>query len=205
MSYCDIIKYKGKDMQQLLTVKENEKYLRQISKNVDFSDNTYKEDIKNLKDFFKNNKVGYALASIQLAIPKRIIYINSTSEDCKANQVGTVLINPVITKSQGKTEFWEACFSCGLGELGLVERPYKIEVEYIDENGKKNSTSFEGFSATVISHEIDHLDGIFHLDRAKQRVSIDGEKRFEFRNEHPYKIISKTCEFEYVSVKVKEN
>lgn len=54
--------------------KEDEEYLRQISKEVDFKTDNYKEYIENLKWYVENNDV-YALASVQIGIPKRIIYI----------------------------------------------------------------------------------------------------------------------------------
>ena len=40
-----------------------------------------------------------------------------------------VMINPVIISKVGLTRYWEACASC-LDNIGLVERPYKIEVKY---------------------------------------------------------------------------
>ena len=57
---------------------------------------------------------------------------------------------------------------------------------------------FEGFSSTVISHELDHLDGIFHMDRAKELMQMPASQRIEFRKQHPYKIISKDCDFAYM-------
>lgn len=184
-------------MLKLITTDENEAYLRQKSKDVDFDgDSTYLSEIEELKRFLEENPIGFALASIQLGIAKKIIVIKSTSEDASSNDE-MVLINPKIISMRGKTLFYEACFSCGLCNMGLVERPYQIEVEYCDINGVKKINVFEGFVATVISHEIDHLEGIFHLDRAKEIQIIEYDQRTSFRKEHPYTIISKNCEFKY--------
>ena len=47
----------------------------------------------------------------------------------------------------------------------------------------------------MLSHELDHLDGILHMDVAKELLVMPKEERKEFRKEHPYKVISKTCEY----------
>ena len=187
-------------MLNLMTTKENEKYLRQLSEDVDFSDPNLEKEVNELKEFLKENPIGYALASIQLGIPKKIICISSTQEDGVRDGDMLVLLNPKIISQKGRTEFWEACFSCGTSNMGLVERPYSITLEYCDIDGNKYNKTFEGFICTVLSHEIDHLYGIFHLDRAKDFISLEYEDRIAYRKEHPYKIYSKTCDFEYEEI-----
>jgi peptide deformylase len=79
----------------------------------------------------------------------------------------SVFINPKITVLD-KTEqgFWEGCLS--VPELrGLVYRPRKIRVDYLDRDGKKKSVVAEGFLATVFQHELDHLDGVLFVDRIR--------------------------------------
>ena len=80
--------------------------------------------------------------------------------------------------------------------MGLVIRPYEINLEYYDIKGNKHKEKFEGFSSTVLSHELDHLDGILHMDIAEQVIVMSKEERKEFREQHPYNIISKTCKYE---------
>lgn len=186
-------------MLKALTIKDNEKFLRQVSKTVSFKDNDLQQNLKDIKQYCIANNGLYALACIQLGIPKRIVYIKSTKpNDTTANAENEqfLMINPEIISKKGKTEFWEACVS-GLNNLGLVERPYEIVVKYQDEKGIFQIQKFEGFSSTVISHELDHLDGIFHMDRAKKLMQMPASERIEFRKQHPYKIISKDCEFDY--------
>ena len=111
------------------TIATDEDYLRQISKPVLFEDNSYRKDIKLLEEFCLNNKC-FALAAIQIGIPKRIVYLKNTSLDVsledKDYNEKKILINPVIISRKGHTKFWEACVSC-LDNMGLVERPYKIK------------------------------------------------------------------------------
>ena len=196
MLYC---LWGGFTMLTALTIKDSEKFLRQVSKVVDFSDNKLSENLRDIKEYCASKDNLYALACIQLGIPKRIVYIkstkpNDTSANAEKDQV--LMINPEILSKRGKTEFWEACVS-GLDNFGLVERPYEILVKFQNEKGEEKQQLFEGFAATVVSHELDHLDGIFHMDRAKELIQMPANERINFRNLHPYKIISKTCEFEY--------
>lgn len=144
------------------------------------------------------------MAAIQFGINKRIVFIKSTTQNDTSPNSQILMINPEIISKEGRTEFWEACVS-GLNNLGLVERPYRVVVKYYDKNGKEHLQDFEGFSATVISHELDHLDGIFHMDRAKQVIQLTPEERLEFRKNNQYKIISTTGAFEYKNLYQENN
>ena len=50
------------------------------------------------------------------------------------------------------------------------------------------------FEATVLSHELDHLDVILHMDIAEEVLNMTPEERKAYREEHPYEVISKICE-----------
>lgn len=104
-------------------------------------------------------------------------------------------LNPVIINKEGLTEYWEACASC-LDNCGKVLRPYKIDLEYYDIDGNKYLETFEGFEATVLSHEMDHLDGILHIDIALELLQMPLEERIEWRKTHEYKIYSKTGDYD---------
>lgn len=182
------------------TIENDEKYLRQVSKIVSFDDDSYKKEVELLEKFCLENEC-FALAAIQIGIPKRIVYLKNTSLDVslsdKDYNEARVLINPIVIFRKGHTKFWEACVSC-LDNMGLVSRPYEMEVEYYDLDGNKKSRTFIGFEATVLSHELDHLDGVLHMDIAEQVLSIPREERKKFRDEHPYEIISKTCDYDKI-------
>lgn len=148
------------------------------------------------------------MAAVQVGIPKRLIYLKNTNleivekhqrdektEEEKNYNERKILINPVITSKEGLTEYWETCASC-LDNMGLVKRPYKITVEYYDLNGNKHNEDFTGFPATVICHEVDHLDGVLHTDISEQIIVMQEEERKIFRQTHGYNIISKTGIFE---------
>ena len=191
-----------------ITINDDEKFLRQVSKEVDIkNDKELINDIKVLEEYCKNNSV-MAMAAVQLGIPKRLIYLKntnidiinkmqnntSTDEDNSYNE-GRVLINPVILKREGLTDYWEACASC-LDNFGHVRRPYKITLEYEDMNAQKHEVIFKGFESTVLSHEFDHLNGILHMDIADKVMVLPKEERKVFRRTHGYNVISKTGNYE---------
>ena len=179
------------------TIEHDEEYLRQISKEVDLSDKSYLDDIKLLEQFCQENEC-FALAAVQIGIPKRIVYLKNTTLDVPLDDMNynesKVLINPTIISRKGKTKYWEACLSC-LDNMGLVVRPYSILVHYTDINGNEQEETYEGFESTVLSHELDHLDGILHMDIAEEVLVMTREERKVFRESHPYEIISKTCKY----------
>lgn len=191
-----------------ITIYDNEQFLRQVSKSVDISDvEQLKKDIQVLENFCKENQV-MAMASVQLGIPKRLIYLkntnldiinkmqsNSETEEEGQYNESRILINPIIIKKEGLTEYWEACASC-LDNCGRVLRPYKITLEYYDTEKNKHTEVFEGFEATVLSHEYDHLDGILHIDIAEEVIEMPVEERKKWRQTHGYVIISKEGEYE---------
>lgn len=180
-----------------ITIAENEEYLRQISGEVNFNDKSYFEDIKRLEEYCKEREV-FAMAAVQIGIPKRLIYLKNTRLD-KIEEAGwneaKVLINPVITKRTGYTKYWEACASC-LDNMGLVARPYRIEVEYCDVDGNILHETYKGFESTVLSHEYDHLNGVLHIDKSEEIIIMSPEERKIFRMEHDYEIISKRGDYE---------
>ena len=189
-----------------ITIADNEEYLRQISIPVDLNDKTLKHDITILEEYCLNNNV-LAMAAVQLGIPKRLIYLKNTNLDI-VNKIQTdsiakeeqhynearILINPVIISKEGLTTYWEACASC-LNNFGHVKRPYKIVVEYYDINNQKHLDTFEGFESTVLAHEMDHLDGILHIDKSIELYDMPVEERKEFRKTHTMEIIKKDGEF----------
>ena len=113
-----------------------------------------------------------------------------------------VLINPVVLKREGLTLYWESCASC-LDNMGLVKRPYRIEVLYYDPSGEKHVDIFEGFESTVLNHELDHLDGILHIDKSLEIKVLPAKERAKFRQTHDYEIISKDGDFEKLSQEYK--
>ena len=185
---------------RLRTIKHDEKYLRQTSSDVLKGDPDLKQEIEILSNYCRSNGNLMALASVQIGIPKKIIYIMKTDEydalkenDFEDKKI--VMINPCILEEKGETYYWEACASC-MDNMGLVKRPYSIRVEYFDQNFNYKTAVFEGFKATVLSHEYDHLFGILHIDIAEEVYQMPAEERKAWRINHGYKVYSKTGNYE---------
>ncbi len=185
------------------TILNDEEYLRQISQPVDLNNENYKEEVKLLEKFCLETEC-FALAAVQIGIPKRMIYLKNTTLDVPLENMNynesKILINPVVIFRKGHTKYWEACLSC-LDNMGLVNRPYEMTIQYYDENGMEHIETFEGFKVTVLSHELDHLDGILHMDIAEETLTMSKEERKQFREEHPYEIISKDCDYDEIFTK----
>ena len=62
----------------LITIADNEAYLRQISKPVNIKDDDLDQNLLALEKYCQENDV-LAMASVQIGIPKRIIYLKNTS------------------------------------------------------------------------------------------------------------------------------
>lgn len=75
------------------------------------------------------------------------------------------LINPEIKPlTEEMSSHWEGCLSVP-GMRGKVARPNKIQVDALDQKGEELSFVAEGFAATVVQHECDHLMGKIYVDR----------------------------------------
>lgn len=72
--------------------------------------------------------------------------------------IDIVMINPVILNRSQPYETEEGCLS--LEGVRKTKRFRKIKVRFQDESFKAQTQEFEGWTAQVIQHECDHLDGI---------------------------------------------
>lgn len=107
------------------------------------------QDLKDTLLAYRDRCVG--LAANMIGVRKRIIAIN----DGKL----FVMLNPEIIKCSGRYyEAEEGCL-CHEGEKKTM-RYEKIKVSFIDEKGVKKLQTFNGFTAQIIQHEIDHCEGI---------------------------------------------
>lgn len=111
--------------------------------------------------------IGLAAPQVHRAVQLAIIEIVDDNErypDMSDQALG-VYINPRITVLDKQEQgFWEGCLS--VPELrGLVHRPRKVRIDYMDQNAKPKSLEAEGFLATVFQHELDHLAGKLFIDR----------------------------------------
>ena len=69
-----------------------------------------------------------------------------------------IMVNPVITAKFGEYETEEGCLS--LTGVRKAKRWQRITVKYQDQAYKQRTGNFEGFTAQIIQHEIDHCNGV---------------------------------------------
>lgn len=129
--------------------------------------------IENMKKWVIELK-GVGLAAPQVGAPYRLfVYViseeaRSYRQDASETIPLTTLINPWYKPiiEAGTSDDWERCFSVET-KMGKIRRYKAIEYGGQDENGNEISSRAEGFTARVLQHEIDHLNGnlIVHLFR----------------------------------------
>lgn len=132
---------------------------------------TIKEMRKLSLDWEKEHpyELSAAMAAPQIGVLKRIIIVRDDMED-KKNAHFTALINPVVTKTEGKTvKDYEGCLSVP-SIYGMVPRPLKVRVRARTEDGKEVRIKASGELARTLLHEIDHLDGVLFIDRIRDKA-----------------------------------
>ena len=91
------------------------------------------------------------MAANMIGVRKRIIVFDNEGTDM-------VMFNPVILKKEGQYDTEEGCLS--LPGTRKTLRYQEILVEYQDTAWKKRRKQFSGWTAQIIQHECDHLEGI---------------------------------------------
>ncbi len=162
------------------------KNLRKKSKKVHLIDTSVVKLVEKMEkttldwEASREHELGVALAAAQINDLRRVVVIRNNFED-KSDKTFKILINPKITKLEGKVEDdYEGCLSIS-DIYGLVPRHTKVRVKAQDLNGNEINLKAEGFLARVLQHEIDHTNGIVFIDHIKDspdsffRLETDGK------------------------------
>ncbi len=91
------------------------------------------------------------MAANMIGVGKRIIVFVSEGE-------AMTMFNPEILRRAEPYEAEEGCLS--LGGTRKARRYRKIKVQYQNERLQLRIKTFSGWTAQIIQHEIDHLNGI---------------------------------------------
>jgi len=137
--------------------------LRQVSQPVKAIDNKIISFISNLEETLSSLHGCVGIAAPQVGLFERIIIVDISSRPQHKNHGHLVLINPVITFSDGNSIGREGCLSVP-EYIGKVQRSQNIEVEAQNEVGDIVNYQMEGYEARAVQHEIDHLDGKLFID-----------------------------------------
>jgi len=165
-------------------VQKEAKVLREKAKEVPITEITspkFKKLIAEMKKALAKEEDGIALAAPQIGASWRI-FIVSKKLPVFANKEATplandlIFINPEIKKvSKEKTWLPEGCLSCRW-LYGEVKRSTKCTVKAYNEKGGCFELGASGLLAQVFQHEIDHLNGILFIDKAKSLEEYKPEK-----------------------------
>ena len=114
-----------------------------------------KEDLAVAKDLLEtlaaHKETCVGMAANMIGVEKRIIAFDNGGKYM-------VMLNPEFIKQSGEYETEESCLSL-VGERKTT-RYEEIEVEYEDMQFNKQRRKYSGWTAQIIQHECDHLEGI---------------------------------------------
>ena len=108
------------------------------------------QDLLETLIFHKVECVG--MAANMIGVYKRIIAFNNEGNY-------EVMLNPEVVKASGEFETEEGCLSL-LGGPRRTKRFRKIKVQYQTLDMKVRLKTYQGFTAQIIQHEIDHCNGV---------------------------------------------
>ena len=118
---------------------------------------------------------GVGLAAPQVGIEQKLLVLNP-SGDKKDPSGERVLCNPKITRKKKREFGEEGCLSFP-NIQAEVERWIEITVTYLDLDGQEQTLRCDGWLARIVQHEIDHLEGVFFVDRltATEKLRVKGQ------------------------------
>lgn len=172
-------------------VQTGDPILRAVAQEIpkkDIGSPTLRTLIADMKKLLAKEKYGVALAAPQVgesvrlfivagkALIKRKRAANKPKDETEATEEylegiepeDEVYINPVFVKmSRAKKDKHEGCLSVR-GTWGYVPRAEKATVRAVNERGEEFTRGASGFLAHIFQHEMDHLEGVLYIDKAKE-------------------------------------
>jgi len=120
---------------------------------------------------YEENGLGLAANQVGVDLNLFIIDISSVEDDEKTH----AFINGEIIGSSGESWFEEGCLSIPDVRLN-IKRPDTIQFKFQDVSRKEHLEEFDGLMARAIQHEVDHLNGVFIVDRVSQTTKMSVDK-----------------------------
>tara|TARA_Y100000590_G_scaffold247014_1_gene277522 strand:+ start:3081 stop:3698 length:618 start_codon:yes stop_codon:yes gene_type:complete len=122
---------------------------------------------------------GIGLSANQVGKPYRMFIMGGQPQI--ENGKVYACFNPKIIKSSKETvRFKEGCLSFPFLFLD-IERPQRVEVEFLDENLNRKEYQMDGIMARCFQHELDHMDGIVFTEKvSKMKYDMAMKKRDKY-------------------------
>jgi len=134
--------------------------------------------IEDLKKVLCSTKYGVGLSASQIGITKRAFVIRP---DPKVNALKVIMNPKIINDDFAKIKAKEGCLSYP-GNYYKIARPWKVEVEYVNEKFYTVKKELTGYEARVFLHEYDHTLGVcavgdrYLSEKLQTKISMSKEK-----------------------------
>lgn len=153
----------------ILPIRKNpDPVLREKAKPVPAEDLNTPRILKLAKDMVQTmiDGKGVGLAAPQVGVSERVIIVSPPGEDAIA------IVNPeIIKRSIGSMSSEEGCLSVP-GTWGFVRRAKAVTVKGFLPDGQPFRRNARDYEATIYQHEIDHLNGVLFIDKAKDVTKV---------------------------------
>lgn len=101
---------------------------------------------------------GIGLAANQVGLPYRVFVI-------KSNPVLACFNPKIVSQSGEEIELEEGCLTFP-NYYVKIRRPKQIRVRYTYPNGETVTQIYDGMTARIFQHELDHLNGVLFMSHA---------------------------------------
>ena len=120
---------------------------------------------------------GIGLAAIQIGVAQRMLVVDLAKEG-EARKPLFVANPEIIWASDEISDYEEGCLSIP-DFYEMVDRPKEIKFRYLDRKGEATELHAVGLTATVVQHEIDHLNGVLFIDHISRLKKARVIKKFQ--------------------------
>jgi peptide deformylase len=140
--------------------------LRKVAEDIDLNYEGLNELIENMFETMYNAE-GVGLAAPQIGLSIRLFVVDLTplsKDEASLIDFRRAFINVHIVEKSGDQELMEeGCLSIP----GIHEEVYRknfIRIQYLDVEGIAHDETYSGYTARVLQHEYDHIDGVMFTD-----------------------------------------
>ena len=140
-------------------IDQNHPILKEVMQDFNFAESPTDpiQLAKDLAETMISNK-GIGLSANQVGLPYRVFVMTG-------NPIHACFNPRIVDMSSEMIIMEEGCLSYP-GLIVKIKRPRMIRVRFTMPNGETKTEKFDGMTARVFQHELDHLNGEVHINRA---------------------------------------
>ncbi|MEI6305169.1 MAG: peptide deformylase [Candidatus Taylorbacteria bacterium] len=173
-------------------VQRDNPILREIAKNVplpEIGQQKLNSIIDNMRKSLAEQRDGIAIAAPQIGENIRMFIVSGSllkhaDKSYSGPATDLVFINPeLVKKSREKNDVEEGCLSVRW-LYGKVHRSVRVTLKALNEKGEKVERGASGLLAQIFQHEVDHLNGVLFIDKAKEVWEMTEEEIKELQRKN---------------------